>query len=378
MSDLRSVLMLTGSTDAGDIGEPALEVAARLTSSRLIELTVAGTCRSLIRHARELGLRTVDLSATPPGHRRDWLRNSLSGAHIVHALGMSAVDVALSEAADVLVPVVVTFDDSPVGNWRLRRARRLSEALVSPVRWLTHGQVATTRLVHSGVTHAGNVMTLPVLPLLPVLPGQHGQHGQVEGGHGVDWWSRRAIARQRLGLQPGARVVFGVGNIDSPVARRLDTALARASTLSVCFWLDVGRGSRRPRRTGSSITLVDLAETGRLLPTMDVLVTDGSTSGARHPAVDAVSAGVPVIAGTADLASELVKHGTNGFVCDPDDVAFALDAAFAMAADRSVRTTSHRGSVEPLGADELTARCYSAALDRPLVRPVLIGRRTAT
>lgn len=373
MSDLRSVLLLVGPTDAGDIGRPALDVAARLVSSHLIEVTVAGTCRTLIRHARELGLTTVDLSSTSSSNRQGWLRNSISRAHIVHALGVTAAGVAVSQAADQLVPVVATFDDSSVGSWRSRRVRRQCDALASPVRWLSHGRLATTRLVRSGITHADNVMTLPLLPVSPAV-----SLAAAASSHRPDWGSRRAAARQRLALHPGTRVVLGVGSIHGPVARHLGAALARLSTPSVCFWLDTGQRPASSRRAASRIIAVDTVEGSRLLPAMDVLVADGTTVGARHPAVDAIYAGVPVIAGTKDLAAELVKHGTNGFVCDPADLPYALDAAFAMASERGLRTSSQGVDRRPLDADELTARCYASALDRPLVRPVLIGRRMAT
>lgn len=365
MTEPRPILIVAGSRDDTGVGRLALETTAKLAADGLLAPVVYGVQGSLLRTAASLGLSTVDLSGLARSERRRWIETCTSHAvHLVHALGFEVADSIRSSGAAGLLPLVVTADagrpNRSLPLWR--HSNRDS----TPVRWLVHGTTATTRLVQAGATPGNEVITLPLLGFT--------------GRASTDWSAARSAARRAMSLTPGARVVVGVGPLDSPALRYLETAAARPTRgATVPVWIDTGPSSTKQRRGSRRVTIVQSTDGRRLLPGMDVLLADGTTLAARHAAVDAVRAGVPVVTTPTDVAAGLVLQSVNGYVCSPGEFGDAIAAAVAMAVARTLhRYPLDRRRRDPLtDPADVTARCYSSILDRPLLRPLLIGRRAA-
>jgi hypothetical protein len=364
MREPRPILLVAGSRDDAGIGTVALETAAKLAADGLVAPIVYGHSGPLLRAAASLGMSTVDSSGVSRSERHRWLVTRTSGeVHLVHALGIEVADEIRSSGTAGLLPVVVTVDGGrPSRSSPWRRSDRGSAA----VRWLVHGSTATTRLVQSGATPGNEVVMLPLL-------------GFTERA-GADWPAARATARRALSLTAGARVVVGVGPLDSPGLHYLDTALTSlARDAIVGIWINTGTAVSARRRASRRVTVVDATDGRRLLPCMDVLLADGTTLAARHPAVDAVRAGVPIVTTPTDVAAGLVSQSVNGYICSPSEFAEAISAAVAMAVARTLHRYPFDRRERDLFVDavDATARCYSSILDRPLLRPLLIGRRAA-
>ena len=60
---------------------------------------------------------------------------------------------------------------------------------------------------------------------------------------------------------------------------------------------------------------------------------DGDRDGIPNVLVEAMACGLPVVTTTAGGITELVDHGVNGLLCDPEDVAAIADAIGAVIAD---------------------------------------------
>ncbi|MDQ1484445.1 MAG: hypothetical protein QOJ62_138 [Actinomycetota bacterium] len=365
MSEPRPILIVAGSRDDTGVGILALETAAKLAADRILAPVVYGVHGPLLHAASSLGLSTVDLTGLAQSERRRWIATCTSGAvHLVHALGFEVADSIRSSGAAGLLPLVVTADASRP-NRSLPPWRHYDRGN-TPVRWLVHGSTATTRLVQSGATPGDEVMTLPLLGFF--------------GSADADWSAARAAARRLLSLTPGARVVVGVGPLGSPALRYLEDAAARPTRRAIVgIWINTGPAKTARGRRARWVTVVESTDGRRLLPAMDVLLADGTTLAARHPAVDAVRAGVPVVTTPTDVAAGLVLQSVNGYVCSPGEFGAAIGAAVAMAVARTLpRHPLDRMGRDPLiDTAEVTARCYSSILGRPLLRPLLIGRRAA-
>ncbi len=362
MREPRPILLVAGSRDDAGIGTVALETAAKLAADGLVAPIVYGHSGPLLRAAASLGMPTVDSSGVSRSERHRWLVTRTSGeVHLVHALGVEVADEIRSSGAAGLLPLVVSVDAG-----RLRRTWRRPDRGGTAVRWLVHGSTATTRLVRSGAMPGNEVVTLPLL-------------GFTERPS-ADWSAARATARRALSVTAGARMVVGVGPLDSPGLHYLDQALTGSTRDAIVgIWINTGGGGRPRRHAPRRVTVVDAADGRRVLPCMDVLLADGTTLAARHPAVDAMRAGVPIVTSPTDVAAELVAQSVNGYICSPSEFAEAISAAVAMAVARTLHRHRFDRRERDLFIDAVgaTARCYSSILDRPLLRPLLIGRQAA-
>jgi hypothetical protein len=364
MREPRPILLVAGPRDDAGIGTVALETAAKLMVDGFVAPVVYGRSGPLLRVAASLGMPTVDSSGVSRSERHRWLVNRTSGeVHLVHALGVEVADEIRSSGAAGLLPLVVSVD---AGRPRRSSPWRRSDRGATPVRWLVHGSTATTRLVRSGATPGNEVVTLPLL-------------GFTERAS-ADWPAARATARRALSVTAGARVVVGAGPLDSPGLHYLDRALtAPARDAIVGIWINTGSTVHARRSAPRRVTVIEASDGRRLLPSMDVLLADGTTLAARHPAVDAVRAGVPIVTTPNDVAAGLVSQSVNGYICSPSEFAEAISAAVAMAVARTLHRRPFDRRERDLFIDTVsaTARCYSSILDRPLLRPLLIGRQAA-
>lgn len=368
MSDPRTVLYVVGSRDAGGVGRAGLHSAETLASAGWIQPLVCGPAGGLLELAATAGLPVAKLAPAPAlRHRNASIERAVGDADLVHALGLEAARLVQSVGVPESVPLVVTVDDVD----ERRRLRRLFGSPFSTLRrrnalrWLVPGCTATFRLLHSGLVRGDQVVTLPLLPFAEQLHRE--------------WTVARAAARLQLGVAPGTHVVVGVGPSHAAAMRRVGSTIVRRAGEIVGVWIDTGQRARpRVGRSGGLI-VVTASEGRQLLPAMDVLLADGSLLVARHAAVDARWAGVPIVTTPTDAAAEMVRHSINGYVCTVSEIASALDAAVDMAVARTLphRSVERRHSDEPRDTAAVTARCYSAILGHPLLRPVLIGRRAA-
>jgi glycosyltransferase involved in cell wall biosynthesis len=153
---------------------------------------------------------------------------------------------------------------------------------------------------------------------------------------------------------PGRLRLLAVGNL---IERKgLHTTLAALSTIGSAFdWtLDVvGRADvdpayaarcRRAAEVGGIADRVrwrgrlDDAQLAQAYAASDALVVPSQYEGFGIVYLEALAAGLPVVASTAGAAGELVRHGVEGFLVSPDDAA-ATAAAIRLLFDDAARRT---------------------------------------
>jgi hypothetical protein len=367
MSDLRKVLYVVGSRDVAGVGRAALSSAEALARAGGLRPLVCGPRGELANFAAAEGLPVSALAPVPASWRRDeTLEGAIGDADLVHAVGLDAVRLLRSAGEPKNVPLVVSVDavDSRRAFSRWRGSPSSVIRGCRTMRWLVPGRTATSRLVQSGVVRGDQVVTLPLLPFAQELH--------------EDWAAARASARQRLGIAPGVQVVLGIGPARLASLYRGRSSRPDGASAATVVWIDTGNATRQRTPHGGGL-IVGPAEGRRLLPAMDLLLAGGTQLAARHPAVDALWAGIPIVSTSLDVAAETVRHSVNGYVCAPAEITPAVDAALDMAASKTlVHEAAEHRRADPAGeAVTATARCYSSILGHPLVRPVLIGRQSA-
>ena len=368
MSDPRSVLFVVGSRDSAGVVRAGLQSAKRLADAGWLQPLVCGPAGAVLEAAARTGLPVAELApASAMGAGDELLERALGNADLVHALGLEAAHLVQSAGPPETVPLVVTID----GMGERRAVHRLRNSAFSSLRgrgalrWLVPGRIPTSRLVQSGLVRGDQVVTLPLLA--------YAEQTRQE------WTVTRAAARLGLAVAPGARVVIGFGPAHPATLHRIALAITKRAGEIVGVWIDTGQSGGFRGRGNSGLPVVSPAEGQHLLAAMDVLVADGTQLAARHAAVDARCAGVPIVTTPDDAGAEMVRHSVNGYVCMPSEMASAIEAALEMAVARTLphRPLERRRADQPGDPAAVTARCYSAVLGHPLLRPVLIGRRAA-
>jgi len=367
MSELRNVLYVVGSRDLAGVARAGLHIAETLTRAGWLRPLVCGPEGELVEYATATGLPVAPLASASASWRRDrTLEQAIDEADLVHAVGLEAARLVRFAGGTKNVPLVVTIDALStrhvMRNWHRSPLSALRGH--SALRFLVPGLTATSRLVHSGLVRGDQVVALPLLPFAQELH---------EG-----WPAFRAAGRERLGVAPGVQVVLGIGPAAIAPLWRGFTMTKRAGEM-VMVWIDTGDSKHLGAVRGGDVMVVTPAEGRLLLHARDVLIAKGTQLAARHPAVDARWAAVPIVTTSFDAAAETVRHSVNGYVCTPAEIMPAVEAALDMAASRTlVHQLAAGRPADPVGeAVTATARCYSSILGHPLVRPILIGRQAA-
>jgi glycosyltransferase involved in cell wall biosynthesis len=102
-------------------------------------------------------------------------------------------------------------------------------------------------------------------------------------------------------------------------------------------------------------------EAARWLPLMDLLVLPSRTEGQGLAVLEAFRAGVPVVASRIPALAEIISHGQNGFLFEPDNpTALAACIRGALALPPSVRdvlvSTAFRRFRDEYTLDRMVAR----------------------
>jgi glycosyltransferase involved in cell wall biosynthesis len=267
----------------------------------------------------------VELRLPPRSYRAEgrWLQAELarSPATIAHAHGYHADWVGLRAARAVQRPIVSTVHGFTSGDWKNRlyewldrRALRKFDAVVAVSRPLQD------RLRASGV--AERRLHLIRNAWAPTGPCR-----------------TREEARRALGLPPTARIVGWVGRLTAEKGPDVFvTSLARTSPTLLASVL--GDGPLRPsleataRRLGLGLRLRwhgVVPHAGELLPAFDLLVLSSRTEGTPMVLLEALAAGVPVVATGVGGIPDVVTPGEALLVPPerPDILAQAVEEVLA-------------------------------------------------
>ncbi len=239
------------------------------------------------------------------------------GYDVVHTHGGTAGRLAAASAG--ITRIAHTWYRPPRPTVGERRAARRTRA------FLAVGSEIASRALRLGLATPERLRT--IWPAVD-LPSHHGS---------------RARARRLLGLPVGARVVGSVGPLRP--ATRPDVfarAIARLPSNVYGVWADepydaslmcrVTRqaaehlGGDRTRWLGHRDDIADL------LPGFDVLAMTGRREGVPYVAVEATSAGVPLVGAATACMPDVIRAGETGLLTAPGDpgqlaraIAYVLD-----------------------------------------------------
>ncbi len=265
---------------------------------------------------------------------------------VVHCHGYRADVLDGSVARGLGLPVVSTVHGFTGGGWKNALYERLQfRALRRMDRVVAVSSPLVDRLTRRGVPR-DRIVLLPnaYRALEPALS--------------------RAAARARLGLAGEGRTVGWIGRMSREKGADVFARAAITSGRSDLEWVMVGDGPERShveaqvRNAGFSDRFVFMGQqpdAGRLVRAFDVLVLSSRTEGTPIVALEAMAAGVPVVATAVGGVPDLLE-GDAGRLVEPERpgelAAAACDLidnpgmAEAMAARASTRLTA-RYAVEP-------------------------------
>ncbi len=200
----------------------------------------------------------------------------------------------------------------------------------------------------------------------------------------------RAAVLRDLGLPPDARVVAYVGRLAKQ--KRVDvliwaTQLLRQLTGNV-YHVVVGDGPQRSslERLAKHFTCDDVtrfvghrADARRLFPHFDVFWLASDFEGQSNSVLEAMAAGVPVVASDIPANREVIEDGRTGYLVRPGD-----SVAFAQYADRLLADRDLAGRLGNAAREHVSERHSTSAMieayaalyeeltghDRPANRPV--------
>jgi glycosyltransferase involved in cell wall biosynthesis len=163
----------------------------------------------------------------------------------------------------------------------------------------------------------------------------------------------RHEARRRLGANPARRAVAFVGRL-SP-EKRPDLFVAMAALVARdrpdAEFIVIGSGDRYDEtvRLAAAVPNVPISFAGlvpdvaSLMTCFDVLVCPSDTEGTPRVVIEAMSAGVPVVASRVGGLPDLIVDGRTGFLVPPDFAAALAERVSRLLGDESLsRVMSHR------------------------------------
>lgn len=144
----------------------------------------------------------------------------------------------------------------------------------------------------------------------------------------------REAARAALGLQPGTRLVLGVGRLSAvkgydllaAAAPRLRDAGARVALIGV--------GPDEARLRPHLELWGPRADAARLMAAADVFVAPSRSEGFPQAILEAMEAGRAVVATRVGGTPELVQHGVTGHLVPPESSEALAEAILALLHDR--------------------------------------------
>ena len=335
----RSLLALAAATEAPF--EPVV-----------VSLVRPGREDTLGTAARGMGLPTVRVDAPgrlSPSALAPLVRLARGG--LLHAHDYKALVLALAAGALARVPVVATFHGDTGHLARVVLYERLA-------RWaarFTSGVAATSGPLAERLRAAAPGTPVHVIPNgIPVGP--------------LPTLRERAAARQALGLPAGAQVVAFLGRLSPEKAPELLLRAARGTALRVVVAGDGPlRAALEAEADRAQVRFIGfVSDVAQVLAAADVLALPSRTEGLPMAVLEAMAAGVPVVASAVGSLPEVLGDEA-GVLVPPGDVD-ALRAALERLGDpaqRQALATAARRRVESRYAAAIMARSYRELLHQP-------------
>jgi glycosyltransferase involved in cell wall biosynthesis len=154
--------------------------------------------------------------------------------------------------------------------------------------------------------------------------------------------------QERWGIPADAPLVGMVGCLKPQKAPQDFVEVARrvSEAQPDCHFLLVGDGELRPQ-VEQAVGRAGLAgrfhlagwrsDVHRILKSLDVLVHTSRWEGLARVLPESLSAGVPVVVTSVDGATDVVRHGVNGYLAEPADVATLSARTIQLLADPALR-----------------------------------------
>jgi glycosyltransferase involved in cell wall biosynthesis len=253
-------------------------------------------------------------------------------------------------------------------------ARALQAAFIAHV---MHGTpYLVTRRVQQGPSHHGlNRIMYRRAARIAVLSGAIGASLRAleprleftvipSAASGLEVDPARVAAIRRMGQ-------FRVGHVgalvDSHKGQRQIIAVARQLSAShpdiVFFLIGSGRDERALREEAAGLDnlrfIGEVSDVGSWLAALDVFLYPSRHEGLGSVVLDAMAAGLPVVATAVGGIPEMIASGVNGLLCQPDDIAGLTAALLTLHADAGLRERmgeANRRRAEAFSAPAMTRR----------------------
>jgi glycosyltransferase involved in cell wall biosynthesis len=162
----------------------------------------------------------------------------------------------------------------------------------------------------------------------------------------------RAEARHRLGL-PNDRVIVGfVGRLTA--IKRPDRFLRLADSIPEATFVLVGNGPLRDQVVAQASTRVNVMvkdwadDIALVLSALDIVVLTSDNEGVPLSLIEAAVVGRPVVATAVGAISEIVDHGTTGYVVKDDEG--LIDAVRRLVVDPELRKAMGSAAASRIGS----------------------------
>ncbi|HUM13197.1 MAG TPA: glycosyltransferase family 4 protein [Myxococcaceae bacterium] len=336
--------------------ERSLLALASATESPLRPVVVSllrpGREDGLGEAARQMGLEAARIDA--PG-RLSWRALGpvvrLAQGGLLHAHDYKALWIALAAGAFARAPVVATFHGDTGHLHRVRAYEALAH-------WLARGT--------SGVAATSGALAARIRAVAPRTPIHVIPNGIDIGRLPTE--AERRTARQTLGIPDGAQVVAFVGRLSPEKGPEVLLRAARGSGMLV---LVAGDGPLRvvleAKQAGGAVRFLGfLPDVGQVLAAADLLALPSLTEGLPMAVLEAMAAGVPVVASAVGSLPEVLGDGA-GVLVPPGDVEALQDALVRLAdpGPRHALAVAARARVESRYGAAGMARTYLERLYQP-------------
>ncbi|MGZ6140468.1 MAG: glycosyltransferase family 4 protein [Myxococcaceae bacterium] len=304
--------------------------------------------------ARGLGLQSMRIEARG---RLSWAALGpiarLARGALLHAHDYKSLVLALAAGAVARAPVVVTFHGDTAHSGLVRAYEGLARR---SARWAS-GVAATSAALAEQIRAAAPSVVVQLIPngiALGRMPSE----------------AERTEARRALALPPGSLVVAYVGRLSPEKAPEVLLRAARGTGLRVLFAGDGPmRAGLEAEAAGAEVRFLGFVrDVGQVLAAADLLALPSRTEGLPMAVLEAMAAGLPVVASSVGSLPEVLGDGA-GWLVPPGDVAALRDALGRLGdpLERASVIRTARARVEARYGAAAMARAYRERLYQPVL-----------